>query len=1203
MTVTKSHTGSFTQGGTGSYTITAKNVGTASSSGTVTVTDTLPTGLTATALSGTGWTCTLTPSLSCTRSDALAANASYPNITLAVNVAANAPASVTNSVTVAGGGETNTSNDTATDPTTISASGVPDMTITKSHTGNFTQGGTGSYSITAKNVGTASSSGTVTVTDTLPTGLTATALYGTGWTCTLTPSLGCTRSDALAANASYPNITLAVNVASNAPSSLTNSVTVAGGGETNTTNDTATDPTTINNATAPDMTITKSHTGNFTQGGTGSYTISAKNVGTASSSGTVTVTDTLPTGLTATALSGTGWTCTLTPSLSCTRSDALAANASYPNLTLAVNVASNAPSSVTNSVTVAGGGETNTSNDTATDPTTINTASSTPVSDDFHVSSLNSRWTFVNPQGDGSFRLTGTHILLNVPGGTNHDPSVGGNNSIRIVEAAPNSDFEVEAKFDTLPTLQYTNMGVLVQQDATNYLRFEIYSDGTRPLVYAATIVNGTQNALINSAITPSNASYWIRVTHTGNSWTLRYSIDGTTFTVATTFTQALTVSLTGPYAANFSTGTAPAFTAAVDYFFNTASPISPEDGGVPGITSISVSPSLTTASVQWTTSRAATGQVNYGLTASYGSSTTLNTTLLTNHAFSLTGLTCGTVYHYSVFSSDAGGANPVNSPDATFSSGACATGGPVSDNFDSPTLNSIWAPVNPLNDGTISVNGTSLLLTAPAGTTHDVWTGGNNSVRVMQSISNVDFEVEVKFRSVVASQYQFEGLIVEQDANNYLRFDILQADCQTAVFSAVFSGGNPTVMLNRPVSNGTAFYVRLKRAGNTWTYSYSYDALRWTLGVSFTATLNVARIGPFVGNNGANGGPAPGFTATVDYFANRAAPPATVDGQPFPTTYAPPAITYLYGSNQTFGQNGVPQQWVNVLGNVSAGAGLSTLTYSLNGGAEQALWWGENAFRLVGAGDFNVEIDYASLQSGANTVRVTATDLTGAQTAQSMTVNYVAGVSWPKTYSINWSTAGNIQNVAQIVDGQWQIQNGTVRTTQTGYDRLITLGDRTTWTDYEVLTQITIHSLSCHDFGVGVVTGWQGHTTLQYGVPLPDQPRTGHPFPGLGWYSMENAPNARRDIYCNTNARPETVLIQDASGATLQLETTYSLRFRTQRNTSGGSHYSLKIWPTGSTEPTNWDLQVDGELNTGSIVLGAHRADVSFGPVTVTGL
>ena len=101
-------------------------------SGTVTVTDTLPAGLTATAISGTGWSCTL-GTLTCTRTDALAASASYSGVTLTVNVASNA-VSVTNTATVSGGGELNTANDTASDPTTITSPVA--TTVALAHTPN-----------------------------------------------------------------------------------------------------------------------------------------------------------------------------------------------------------------------------------------------------------------------------------------------------------------------------------------------------------------------------------------------------------------------------------------------------------------------------------------------------------------------------------------------------------------------------------------------------------------------------------------------------------------------------------------------------------------------------------------------------------------------------------------------------------------------------------------------------------------------------------------------------------------------------------------------------------------------------------------------------------------------------------------------------------------------------------------------------------
>ena len=149
---------------------------------------------------------------------------------------------MTNSVTVSGGGDINPSNNTANDVTNIDT--LPDLTITKSHAGSFTQGQTGAtYSVTVTNNGGAATFGTVTVTDALPASLAPTAIAGTSWTCTISPTLGCTRSDALAAGASYPAITLTVKVTSNAPASVTNMATVSGGGETNTPNDAATTTT------------------------------------------------------------------------------------------------------------------------------------------------------------------------------------------------------------------------------------------------------------------------------------------------------------------------------------------------------------------------------------------------------------------------------------------------------------------------------------------------------------------------------------------------------------------------------------------------------------------------------------------------------------------------------------------------------------------------------------------------------------------------------------------------------------------------------------------------------------------------------------------------------------------------------------------------------------------------------------------------
>ena len=260
-------------------------------------------------------------------------------------------------------------------------SGASDLTIAKTHSpGIAIPGETVTYTVTVSNVGSAPSSGTVTVTETPPTGLTITALSGTGWTCTVATRT-CTRSDALAPGASYPAITVTTSVgASAAPGMVTNTAVVSGGGESNSTNNTATDPTIIA-APAPgmDLTITKRHSPNtVVPGQTFTYFVTVLNVGSSPSSGPVTVTETPPAGLTVTALSGTGWTCTVA-TLTCTRSDALAPAASYPEISVTASVGANvAPGTVTNTAVVSGGGDPNTGNNTATDPTVITSPASGP---------------------------------------------------------------------------------------------------------------------------------------------------------------------------------------------------------------------------------------------------------------------------------------------------------------------------------------------------------------------------------------------------------------------------------------------------------------------------------------------------------------------------------------------------------------------------------------------------------------------------------------------------------------------------------------------------------------------------------------------------------------------------------------------------------------------------------------------------------
>jgi hypothetical protein len=81
-------------------------------------------------------------------------------------------------------------------------------------------------------------------------------------------------------------------------------------------------------------------------------------------------------------------------------------------------------------------------------------------------------------------------------------------------------------------------------------------------------------------------------------------------------------------------------------------------------------------ATVTWTTNEAVTSQVEYGLTAEWGSSTTLET-LVTSHSVKLAGLEADTTYHYRVISKDAAN-NEAVSLDQTFTTAGGSGGMPA---------------------------------------------------------------------------------------------------------------------------------------------------------------------------------------------------------------------------------------------------------------------------------------------------------------------------------------------------------------------------------------------------------------------------------------------------------------------------------------------------------------------------------------------
>src|SRR5262249_1406013 len=148
----------------------------------------------------------------------------------------------------------------------------------------------------------------------------------------------------------------------------------------------------------------------------------------------------------------------------------------------------------------------------------------------------------------------------------------------------------------------------------------------------------------------------------------------------------------------------------------------------------------------------------------------------------------------------------------------------PVSDDFNTSSLNTgLWTLVNPVGNGSLSMTGTQLKLTIPAGSNHDPAFGGvNNSMRVVQSVAHSDFVVTAKFDSIptASQQYVFEGILAEQDASHYIFFQIAATGSSLVVDSNVVIAGVETGKPNAVISASGAIWLRVQRTGNTWTES-----------------------------------------------------------------------------------------------------------------------------------------------------------------------------------------------------------------------------------------------------------------------------------------------------------------------------------------------------------------------------------------------
>ncbi len=178
------------------------------------VVDDLPAGISSATATGPGWTCSgsLTR-IVCNRTnpaDTLAANASFPPVTVTTGIPANTDEGATFVNHTSVSDHTHDPDLTNNDDTdTAVARRSVDLALDKTGSGPFVAGQDATYLLTVQNNGPSDTVGPIVVTDAVPAGTTFVSADGPGWDCALaTGQVTCTRAAGLAAGGSAPQITL-----------------------------------------------------------------------------------------------------------------------------------------------------------------------------------------------------------------------------------------------------------------------------------------------------------------------------------------------------------------------------------------------------------------------------------------------------------------------------------------------------------------------------------------------------------------------------------------------------------------------------------------------------------------------------------------------------------------------------------------------------------------------------------------------------------------------------------------------------------------------------------------------------------------------------------------------------------------------------------------------------------------------------------
>jgi PKD repeat protein len=210
---------------------------------------------------------------------------------------------------------------------------------------------------------------------------------------------------------------------------------------------------------------------------------------------------------------------------------------------------------------------------------------------------------------------------------------------------------------------------------------------------------------------------------------------------------------------------------------------------------------------------------------------------------------------------------------------GGTPSGPSRDDDFSGDSLDKTrWNAIVRDNPSKYAVSGGNLTITTELG---DIYTGDTNPPPpnfILQSGDHAgeDWVIETKLSATISDGYAQGGLMAYVDGSNYVKFDAIsdtgnqtinRLELRSEVGGAIVS---PTPA-DPPVPAGTTnIWLRLKKAGDSYSGEYSFNGTTWTaVATPTTNAMNAPSFGLFAFGPQAAG---VGDTVSFDYF--------TLDGQ-----------------------------------------------------------------------------------------------------------------------------------------------------------------------------------------------------------------------------------------------------------------------------------------------------------------------------------